>query len=376
MIDTVKPKTAPDTVIDKGSAESRVDALTGDWTIFAPHREDRPEEFVDHSEPVSKHLDCPFCPGNERTTPPPVWVARIADTDSSTDALVDQSADNPNDDWSLRVVPNKYPAVSPINGERQRFPDCESGLFQRAPMRGGQEVIIESRHHVQSITELDLSEVRLIFQAYQNRLRHWRNVPGISYISTFKNVGGLAGASLQHTHSQLIATNKMPPAVGSSIQRMNRHRAKTGCCLQCDLVRAELKAKHRVVWQNDSVIAFCPFASRLPMLICITTLEHQACFEDLCEQTIESVSRLVVRVVSWLEKFRPGAAYNYCLHTRPPAADANPDSFHWSIEIFPRITRLAGFEWSSQCMINPVLPEVAAAKYRSCAKSEDPRVAL
>ncbi len=84
----------------------------------------------------------------------------------------------------------------------------------------------------------------------------------------------------------------------------------------------------------------------------------------------------MVRVVSWLEKIRPGTAYNYCLHTRPPATADKPDSFHWSIEIFPRMTRVAGFEWSSQCMINPILPEVAAAKYRSCAVAEDPRVTL
>ncbi len=374
MIKTVKPKTVPDNLIDQGSAESRVDPLTGNWTIFAPHRDDRPEEFVDRSEAVSKHLECPFCPGNELTTPPPVWVARVSDTESSTDALADQSIDHLTDDWSVRVVPNKYPAVDPVKIDRHS--DCDSGLFQRAPIRGGHEVIIESRQHVQSLTELDLAEVLLVFQAYQNRLRYWRTVPGISYISAFKNVGGFAGASLRHTHSQLIATDRMPPAIGASIQRMNRHRASTGCCLQCDLVRAELKAKRRVVWHDDSVIAFCPFASRLPMLISITTLEHQACFEDLCDKAIESVSRLVVRVVSWLEKIRPGTSYNYCLHTRPPAADEQPDAFHWSIEIFPRMTRVGGFEWSSQCMINPILPEVAAAKYRNCASAEDPRVAL
>jgi UDPglucose--hexose-1-phosphate uridylyltransferase len=378
MIETVKPKQTPHDLIGRGSAESRVDPLTGGWTIFAPYRDGRPEEFVDHSEAVSKHLDCPFCPGNEMKTPTPVWVARTSDDDSSTDVLenksADKSVDHSTDDWSVRVVPNKYPAVDAINIDRHF--DSDSQFFQREPIRGGHEVIIESRQHVHSITELDLAEVLLVFQAYQNRLRYWRSVPGIAYLSTFKNVGGFAGASLRHTHSQLIATDKMPPTVASSILRMDRHRASTGCCLQCDLVRAELKAKQRVVWHDDTVVAFCPFASRLPMLISVTTLEHQACFEDLCAKAIESVSRLVVRVVSWLEKIRPGTSYNYCLYTRPPATDNKPDSFHWSIEIFPRMTRVAGFEWSSQCMINPVLPEVAAAKYRSCAVAEDPRVAF
>ena len=370
MIKTVKPKVAPDQSIQQRSTESRIDPLTGDWTIFAPHRDDRPEEFVDHNEVIEQHLDCPFCPGNEANTPPSVWEGQVSD-DESSDSV---AAESPSDDWSVRVVPNKYPAVDPIH---HRPPsDGGTGLFKRASASGGHEVIIESRQHVQSITSLDLAEIQLVFQAYQSRMKYWREVPGISYISTFKNVGGLAGASLQHTHSQLIATDTIPPAVESSVKRMRRHRAATGCCLQCDIIRAELKAKQRMVWHDDSVVAFCPFASRLPMLITITTREHEACFEDLSEQAIESVSRLVVRVVSWLERVQPGASYNYCLHTRPPGDDDNSDSYHWSLEIFPRLSRIAGFEWSSRSMINPILPETAAAKYRSCAKSEDPRIAI
>ncbi len=379
MIETAKPKTAADPLVPAGSvkhgaAESRRDPLTGNWTIFAPHRDQRPEEFVDRQESIKRHMKCPFCPGNELTTPPPVWVGRISDDDSSVDILSPPKVDPSNDDWSVRVVPNKFPAVDPlgtVDSTRR-----ESGLFQRGPIRGGHDVVIESRNHVQSLTELDVAEIALVFKAYRDRLQYWRNVPGISYISTFKNVGGRAGASLRHTHSQLIATNRMPSAVSSSVERMNRHRASSGCCLQCDLIRAELKAKQRVAWRDDSLVAFCPFASHLPMLIRITTLEHQACYEDLDDEAIDSVSRLVGRVVSWLEKLRPGTAYNFCLHTRPPGAADQSDSFHWSIEIFPRMTQVAGFEWGSQCMINPVLPEVAAAKYRACALAEDPRVML
>ena len=247
--------------------------------------------------------------------------------------------------------------------------DC----FQSRPIRGGHEVIIESRQHVQSITELDLSEIQLVFKAYRDRILYWRDVPEIAYISVFKNVGRKAGASLRHTHSQLIATDRMPAAIATSLKRMSRHRAATGCCLQCDMVRAELKAKQRVVWRDDSLVAYCPFASPLPMAVRITSLEHQACYEDLDDATIEAVSRLVTRVISWLESLRPCCAYNYCLHTRPPGAADNPDSFHWSLDVFPRITQVAGFEWSSQCMINPVLPEVAATQYRRRALAEDPR---
>jgi UDPglucose--hexose-1-phosphate uridylyltransferase len=178
---------------------------------------------------------------------------------------------------------------------------------------------------------------------------------------------------LSHSHSQLIATNRLPAQIKDSIDLMSRHRAATGCCLMCDLVRGELKSKQRIIWADNALVAFCPFASHLPMQVRVTTQEHEDCFENLDNCQLESISRLVGRVVSWLEKLRPGTAYNYCLHTRPPAMDDTHESFHWWIDIFPRMTQVAGFEWSSQCMINPILPEDSASKLGACARAEDPR---
>ncbi|MGI9470706.1 MAG: galactose-1-phosphate uridylyltransferase [Rubripirellula sp.] len=400
MLETAKPntKTEPTGPGHQQPAESRLDPITGNWTVFAPHRGQRPEEFVHDQDRIKKRVECPFCPGNESTTPPAVWIGRVSEDDSGLDILSPSEAglsdatnvlcaeQNCTDtDWSVRVVPNKFPAVGPSaqrphekapSNIEKKSQSRDTPLFESVPLTGGHEVVIESRNHVQSFTELDVSEAQLVFQAYRDRLQYWRSIPGIAYVSTFKNVGGKAGASLRHTHSQMIATDRIPPAIGNSVDRMIRYRANRGCCLHCDMVRAELKAKQRIVWRDGSLIAYCPFASNLPMLIRITTLDHQPCYEDLDDGTIESVSRLVGRVVSWLEKLRPGTAYNFCLHTRPPGANDTPDAYHWSIEIFPRMTQVAGFEWSSQCMINPMLPEQAASKLRSCALAEDPRVML
>lgn len=359
--------------------ESRLDPFSGNWTIFAPDRTQRPEEFGHQEQVVADtQVSCPFCPGHESQTPRPVWIGRIAEDEASTEA-VDPSGLGPGDlesveeTWAVRVVPNKFPAVD----SRGSLPSPQSSkFFQREPICGGHEVIIESRNHVQSLTELDLSELCLVFHAMRDRLRHWRQDPKVAYMSIFKNVGGRAGASLRHSHSQMIATSKIPPAVRGSVDRMKRHRASTGCCLQCDLVRAELRAKQRIVWQDDSLVAYCPFASHLPMLIRLTSLQHEACFEDLCDATIESVSRIVRRFAAWIERLRPGAAYNVCLHTRPPGEADAAGAFHWWLEVFPRITQLAGFEWSSHCTINPMLPESAAADYRKCALAEDPRIQL
>lgn len=370
---SVKLHTSPDPNVNN-TAESRLDPITGEWTIFAPERDRRPDDFKVTRTVTSESAGCPFCLGHEASTPPAVWIGRL---DDETDG---KSCDckSGNDDWSVRVVPNKFPAVTPIAARANESVgfERESEFFHSRPLGGGHEVIIESPHHIESLSQLDFAEAALVFKAYQERIRHWRDQPGVRYISVFKNVGGEAGASLQHAHSQLIAIDRRPRHVTNVVDRMRHHQATTGCCLQCDLIRAELKSKRRIIGQTESLVAYCPFSSRLPMMVRITSKSHQAYFEDLTAPIIDEVSRLATRVVSWIEKTRPGTAYNHLLHTCPPGVTGGEDSYHWSMEIFPRLTQVAGFEWSSQCMINPIMPELAAAKLRACAAAEDPRLVL
>lgn len=378
MIDATTRSSAdasePLRLVNDEAVESRLDPISGNWTIFAPHRVQRPEEFLPQQDFIAQRIECPFCPGMESATPPAVWIGRVSEKDASLEILDQSKLKGSTPEWSVRVVPNKYPAVSESCDSSASH--GEHPLFQRRPVAGGHEVIIESRSHVESLSQLDLSEVQLVFHAFRDRLRHWRDVPSVKYVTAFKNAGARAGASLRHTHSQIIATNRIPVAVRQTLEHMQHHHAASGCCLHCDLIRGEVKTRQRVVWRDDTLIAYCPFASHLPMLVRITSLNHQPCFEEVDDPTLESTARLVRRVVSWLEIIRPGTAYNFCLHTRPPGANDPPDAFHWWLEIFPRMSQIAGFEWSSQCMINPVLPEIAAAKLRSCARAEDPRIVL
>ena len=282
----------------------------------------------------------------------------------------------------VRVVPNKYPAVDSSNLliSTEDFPrgalSNSSPLFPSGPVLGGHEVVIESRRHANSLTDISMTEAELVFRAYQDRLLHYRSNPDVKYTNVFKNVGQQAGASLSHSHSQIVATNQIPPMIEQTFSRMKRYRANTGCCLMCDMVREERRQKERIIARDDQTIAFCPFASHLPMMVRVTTKQHQACFEDLDHQVLRSVSRMVYRVIGWLETLRPGTAYNYCLSTKPSGIEDSSDAFHWSIDIFPRMTRVAGFEWASGSMINPILPEVAARQYRYRAIAEDPRLSL
>lgn len=367
---------------DQSAAESRFDPISGQWTIFAPQRDQRPDDFVDRQPAFKTDVQCPFCLGNEASTPTPVWSKAIPETGRLMQLGGEGQDDWPTDDpWSVRVVPNKFPAVDPIHlmgslGATSPISTAgkrESNLFRGESIAGGHEVIIESPRHVQSLTQLDMAEVDLVFQAYRDRLNFYREVPGIRYVTIFKNVGRQAGASLRHSHSQLIATNRLPEPVKAVAEQMRRHQASTGCCLRCDMIRAERKARERLVACDETTIAFCPFASPLPMMVRVTSLEHLGCFGELGDRQLESVARMVVRVVSWLEKLRPGTAYNFGLQTRPPGISDPTDAFHWSIDIFPRMTHVAGFEWTSGCMINPILPETAAAMFRKCASAENPR---
>ena len=362
------------------AAESRQDAITGQWTIFAPSRQQRPDQYQSSlSNESATSVDCPFCGGAEQQTPHAVWVGKLVeDKSASGDAqplIVTEDRLKPEAecDWAVRVVPNKYPAISPPETCSQVANGAKSELFPCKGVVGGHEVIVESPRHVESLTDLDLSELALVFTAYRERMATWFNTPGIRYISLFKNVRGQAGASLAHSHSQLIATDLVPTQIQTISKRLAKYRAKTGCCLQCDLLRSELKQESRIVAKSNDLVAYCPYGSPLPMLVRITSQVHQERFDLLDDDAIESVSRLVFRVISWLEKLHPQIAYNMLVHSRPPYLQEGRDTHHWSIDIFPRLTRQAGFEFGSSCMINPMLPEVAAQRYRACAQAEDPR---
>lgn len=360
----------------------RHDVLTGRWTLFADARDRRPNDFkapaAASGDGSQETGDCPFCRGNEQCTPDPVMsVSQVPDAEESASACGDA------DRWVLRVVPNKFPAVDPLvdAGESQRrsndadqgTPDtaATSPLFRSRPLRGGHEVFVESPHHFASLAELDVAQVVALLQLYGARLRHWSRQPGIRFISLFKNVGPKAGASLRHPHSQLIAMTELPQMVRAMVDRMRLHHARSGCCLHCDILRAELKSKQRVVAVSDHLVAYCPYASHLPMMMRITTGEHIERFEDLGIAALTDLARLLRRAIGWLQKLYPDVDYNFLLHTRPPGM-ADDDGFHWSLELFPRLNHVAGFEWSCDMMINPMPPELAAVRLRQVALDENP----
>ena len=344
---------------DATSSELRHDWLSDRWVIMAPQRTARPFDFVRHETSEVDPSDCPFCAGNEHLTPDAVLSYGPGGEDSD-------------DNWAVRVVPNKFPAVTEcypdpgfgVPSESAATEKSSINLFRRKDLTGGHEVIVESPRHLNSISQLSHAEVCLVFRAYRDRLRYWLEERGACYAVVFKNVGPEAGASLAHTHSQLIATSLLPPDVKRAADRMEQYMQAEGACLFCDLIQEEIEQKVRVVEQTPDFIAVCPFASRVPSLLTIYPTKHMAQFEQLDQDLLDQLAWLTHRSVRRIENCYPNAAYNFVIHTAP-GCERHENSFHWRMELFPRLTKLAGFEWGSDCFINPLTPEEAARNLRN-----------
>lgn len=349
---------------DATTAEMRHDWLADRWVIIAPQRTARPNDFVLLPAPVSDGRDCPFCKGRESRTPKAIACYRTS--------LTAQRA------WDVRVVPNKYPAVnaqlqeagaiqySRLSGGESAYETnghASIDLFRRRDLSGGHEVIVESPNHLQSISQLDRETTRLVFTAFRDRFHYWLHDRRLNYAVIFKNVGQEAGASLAHTHSQLIATDILPTDVERAVKRMQLFDERESACLLCRMAEDELDQAVRIVEQTPDFVAFCPFASRLPSLVTIIPKWHSSDFGLLNNAEVEQISWLTHRMVRRLERCYPDTAYNFVIHTAP-SCQLGSSTFHWRLELFPRITRVAGFEWGSDCYINPISPENAAAALR------------
>ncbi len=349
------------------SSEMRHDWLADRWVIIAPQRTERPQDFERRTATINDNASCPFCLGHEDQTPAAV-------------ACYYSHRRTATDDWNVRVVPNKFPAVQAVlNGSTQFTLEHavsqghgngsnSVNLFRRRDLCGGHEVIVESPLHLQSITQLDRESTSLVFQAYRDRLAYWLNDCELAYAVVFKNVGQDAGASLFHTHSQLIATDVLPTDIGRVAHRMQLFAEKESQCLFCRMLEDELEQQCRVVEETADFVAFCPFASRLPSMITVLPKAHQSAFELLDQDSLEQLSWLTHRLVRRIEKCFPDAAYNFVIHTAPRRVELCQHklaaAFHWRLELFPRLTTVAGFEWGSDCYINPIAPEVAADALR------------
>ncbi|HWE53044.1 MAG TPA: galactose-1-phosphate uridylyltransferase [Bryobacteraceae bacterium] len=323
--------------------ELRKDPLTDQWVIIATDRARRPNDFFRQPVPsVPSGRICPFCPGNESKTPPEVLAYRNG-------SGANQSG------WSLRVVPNKFPVLG-IEGELDRQGE---GIFDKMQGIGAHEVIIESPEHLLSMTELSEKSVEQVLWAFRDRMQDLKNDRRLRYVLLFKNQGEAAGATLEHTHSQLIALPVVPKRVQEELHGARRYYKFKERCLYCDLIRQETKAAARIVTETDRFIVLEPYAARFPFETWILPKQHRSHYEDIDAPHLENLAWVLKSTLRKIDKVLERPPYNFLVHTAP-LQDAANAYFHWHIEIIPKLTRVAGFEWGTGFYINPTPPEESA----------------
>lgn len=334
--------------------ELRKDPVVGRWVIIATERGKRPTDF--QSDPVDDDTGfCPFCEGHEDKTPPEILAYR----DNN------HQANGPG--WDLRVVPNKFPALR-IEGEMEK---AGVGMYDRMNGIGAHEVIIETPDHLKKFHMHTPDSLTMVFEAYKNRLMDLNKDRRFKYILIFKNEGKRAGASLSHPHSQLIATPVTPKRVREELEGAKAYYNYKDRCAYCDIIREELSQEYRVVYENDGFLAFCPFASRFPFEICILPKRHDPDFQSLNHDEMMQLSETFIAVMKKLAVALTAPQYNFVLHTGPVRwprmgywVTLDYD-YHWHIEIMPKLTLVAGFEWGTGFYINPTIPEETAEFLRN-----------
>ena len=330
--------------------ELRKDPVVGRWVIISTERSRRPTNFSPTS-PQRTAGYCPFCPGSEDKTPPEVYAVRA-------------NGEAPNGGgWTVRVVPNKFPALQ-IEGSLDRRGE---GLYDKMNGVGAHEVVIESPAHDQDLADLPLEHIEQVLLAYRERVLDLHRDRRIRYVLIFKNHGDQAGATLEHTHTQLIATPIIPKSIQEELEGARRYYELKERCVFCDIVQQETAedAGRRLVSMNDRFVAMAPFAPRFPFETWILPRRHDASFQVLENpEEFRDLAWMLKDTLGRLNRALDRPPFNFVLHTSP-VSDQELEYYHWHIEILPKLTRVAGFEIGSGFYINPTPPEDAAQYLRA-----------
>jgi UDPglucose--hexose-1-phosphate uridylyltransferase len=324
--------------------ELRKDPIIGRWVIVAAERGERPSSYT-AKRSLSAPGFCPFCPGNENKTPEEILAYRPS------------RGKNNEPDWWVRVVPNKYPALRP-DGVIEKTGD---GMYDKMTGVGSHEVVIETPSHDKIMADYDLDQLQEVLWAYRDRILELQKIPRNLYVMIYKNHGKEAGASLDHPHSQLIALPIVPKRVKEEIDGAKEFFLFKERCVFCDMIRQEQENQSRIVHENQDFIAFCPFASRFPFEMWIVPKTHAPHFSEIQQTQLNAFAAILKDSLTSYKNVLSDPPFNYMLHTSPCSVpSAHFPHYHWHLEITPKLTQVAGFEWGTGFYINPVAPENAA----------------
>lgn len=339
-------------------SELRYDPLQGRWVIIATDRSRRPRDLQVVAPAPDGELFCPFCPGHEGRTPPEIFA---------WGRPPGQPPNGPG--WRVRAFPNKYPALA-VEGD---LAPRGLGMFDAMRGVGAHEVIVDAPAHAADLATVDLPQLVLLVQSYAERVRDLHRDRRLKYVLVFKNHGAVAGATLAHPHSQVIATPVIPRSVVQELNQARTHFQRKERCLFCDVLNEELDRGERIVGQNDRFVALAPYASRFPFEVLILPRRHQHDFAAAEPADLEALARCLGETARALRKVLVDPPYNVVLHTSPNTGAFGSErgqwrtlasDYHWHLEILPRLTRVAGFETGTDFYINPTAPEEAARYLR------------
>ncbi len=312
---------------------------------------------------------CPFCRGNEERTPPE--IKRYPDAG----------------DWDIRIVPNLYPVL----GDDRSQSNIAFGLQQVIDGYGRHEVVIDNPNHGIALHEMSRAHLASLFSVYQQRMAElYASDSRLKYVLVFKNFGAAAGASIPHTHSQIIATPVVPENVQNEVQHSREYQRKYSHCVYCSLIdealtyeatiydrdsgqiRRKINVGQYVIERGERFVAIKPFASRFEWEIHILPLQHEADFLSATPEDMTDFARVLKRTMARLEKVVGGVQYNFFLHSVPHGSefDGCRDSYHWHLEICPRTSIPTGFELGSGLFVSTVSPESAAQALRDAVIDE------
>ncbi len=346
--------------------ELRYDILSGTYTIIASERAKRPNDFraAQELENAVPELDpkCPFCPGNERMTPPEIFALR-------------QDGPNNGPNWTIRVVPNKFPALTSVKDVGSDFSSSlgaaehplsvdDSSMYWEAQAVGAHEVVIESTRHNGTLGTYSTDEMVTVLNTLKQRYLVLYDSKHVKYVQIFRNWGPLGGASLTHPHFQIIGLPFVPPEVFAEVSRYNEYNGKTGRCIMCDYIERETEKDLRIAAKSREFIALCPFASRYSFETLIVPRNHSVNFSDMNSEELRALARDMTEVFHGYEELFSSLSYNLVIHSLPPGQRSRKQAnYHWHIHVYPRLNVEAGLEKGAGVWINPTPPELAALQF-------------
>ena len=322
-------------------SQLRKDSLTGEWVIFATNRLNKPYYFSRENSLSDKIQEkCPFCLGEEHQTPEEIY--RHGNEEF----------------WNIRVFNNLYPAV----GEDASKLD-EDNFYTTQAGKGIHEVVVDTSNHDEEIYDFTDEHMTDVLRVLKSRFEEIKKDDFIKYVQIFKNNGRNAGASIPHSHWQIMGVPYIPQKQEEILKNIKIYKEKKGECLICAIQKKESIEKTRIIMENRDFTVFVPYAAKFAFEMWIVPQNHISSYKDFDDMQLKSLAEILLPVLRKMQKLRDGIGFNLCFQDSPKNSMTN--EFHWFLQILPRIGAPAGFEFSTGSYINPILPEDAAKKIKN-----------